>query len=136
MSWSRNPFGLDKNQLLPMAAAGIAQTVVPLGLTGNTTLLPTRITAVAVSTNLTASQGQNGLPIYTRGNRDGAMRYGSYMAMDVADTSDTSRNNLVFFYGPYSNSNLTASPGAELDNPAVAPTVTGIAGITGPGVED
>jgi hypothetical protein len=110
--------------------------VVPLGLQGNSTLLPARITAQATSTNTTASAGFSGLPIYTRGFRDGSMRYGEYMAMDVADANDTSRNNLVFFYGPYSNSNLTASPGNQLGDPAVAPTVCGIAGLTGPGVED
>ena len=107
------------------AAAGVAQSVILASAN------PT--TNIKITVQASANVGQQTAPGYSRGHRDNAIRWGEYGASQVVDTA-TSTQNLVFYMQPFSNNNVTASPGAG--DPNIAPTAAVFVGLTGAGVED
>jgi hypothetical protein len=111
---------------LPLVSgAGVGQSVVLA--TGNPT------TSIKITKTADASTGLQAAPGYSRGHRDGAIRWGEYGASQVVDTA-TGTQNLVFYMQPYSNANSSASPGGS--DPNIAPTAASFLGITGSGIED
>ena len=108
------------------AFSGIGQTVIPA--TANpTTSIKITVTASA------ARPRQQPAPGYSRGHRDGAIRWGEYGASQVVNTASANQS-LVFYMQPFSSNNATASPGST--DPAIAPTAALFVGLTGSGVED